>query len=506
MQEAIQKFSRALIVPVKYLAVMGLGLALAVILQLEFMPQFLQSVGLFINIMMNGMLNNLALIFCVGIAASFADRQKIEAGITALIVFLMFLATNNAWLDMTGTLAEPGEMGLFSTGQAMVLGFQIIDMNVLLGIMLGVLVGVVHNKTANIKVPDYLNIYGGARLSFIILIPITLVLAIVLSYIWPFINNAIGSASNFILTTGLLGLFLYSFGNRFLVPTGLHHLLWMPFCFTAIGGTAEIGGEIYSGAVNIFLAQMANAGAVTELDPTLRFATFGFAKIFASIPIVLAFIKTAYPENKDETKARLFPSATVAVLSGVTEPLDFSFAFSAPLLWLVHSLLTAIGETLLWALGSRTYMLYGAIDTVISNSVFSPNVTKFYLVIIVGIIMMAIWYYTFVFLIKKFNMMTPGREPVTAIGPDVSVKNMDPDQDIERLIRGLGGVDNIQSLTNCYTRLRADVIDEQLVDKSELEKVSKQQGIFTNGKNVQVVVGMGVQDFREEISSKYHLD
>lgn len=235
MQEAIQKFSRALIVPVKYLAVMGLGLALAVILQLEFMPQFLQSVGLFINTMMNGMLNNLALIFCVGIAASFADRQKIEAGITALIVFLMFLATNNAWLDMTGTLAEPGEMGLFSTGQAMVLGFQIIDMNVLLGIMLGVLVGVVHNKTANIKVPDHLNIYGGARLSFIILIPITLVLAIVLSYIWPFINNAIGSASNFILTTGLLGLFLYSFGNRFLVPTGLHHLLWMPFCFTAIG-------------------------------------------------------------------------------------------------------------------------------------------------------------------------------------------------------------------------------------------------------------------------------
>lgn len=109
----------------------------------------------------------------------------------------------------------------------------------------------------------------------------------------------------------------------------------MPFCFTAIGGTTEIGGEIYSGAVNIFLAQMANAGAVTELDPTLRFATFGFAKIFASIPIVLAFIKTAYPENKDETKARLFPSATVAVLSGVTEPLDFSFAFSAPLLWLV---------------------------------------------------------------------------------------------------------------------------------------------------------------------------
>lgn len=500
--QSMQKFSRSVIVPVKFMAVMGLFLAISVILQLEFMPSLIQTFGLLIKSMMDGMLNNLSLIFCIGIASALANKNKAEAALIALISFLFFLAANNTWLSLTNQLAESGEMGLFGTGQGMVLGFQVVDMNVFLGMIIGCLVGYFHNKYSDKKLADFLSIYGGSRYTFILLIPTILVLAIGMSYVWPVVNSWISSLSGFILTTGLLGVFIYSFGNRFLIPTGLHHLLWMPFCFTPLGGTAEINGQMYSGAVNIFYAQMANAGSITALDPSLRFATFGFVKIFGSIAVAAAIIYCAKKERKDEVKGMILPSTFVATIAGITEPLDFSFLFASPLLWLVHSLLTAVSETVLWGLGARTYMLYGLIDTVISNSAFHPSVTKFYLVIIVGIIMTVVWFFTFVFLINKLNIKTPGREEELALEGNTVVAAGSPDDDIAFVIAGLGGDTNIDMVANCMTRLRVTVKDENQVDKQLLEKISKQKGIVTNGKNIQVIIGMGVQSFKEEVCEK----
>ncbi|MBS7578001.1 MULTISPECIES: PTS transporter subunit EIIC [unclassified Enterococcus] len=500
--ESMQKFSRAVIVPVKFMAVMGLFLAFSVIFQLNFMPSFLQSFGELVKTMMDSMLNNLSLIFCIGIASSLANKKKVEAGLTALISFLFFLAANNAWLTMNNMIAEAGTMGLYGTGQGMVLGFQVVDMNVFLGMIIGCLVGYIHNKFSNIELHDILKIYGGSRLSFMILVPIILALAIVLSYIWPVVNEGIGSMSNLILTTGLLGVFIYSFGNRFLIPTGLHHLLWMPFCFTAIGGTAEINGQVYSGAVNIFYAEMANAGTITQLDSSLRFATFGFVKIFGSIAVALAIIYCANKNKKEETKGMILPSMFVASIAGITEPLDFSFLFISPLLWLVHSLLTAVSETLLWALGARTYMLYGILDTFVSNSVFSPSVTRFYLVIIVGIVMSIIWFFIFVFLIKKFDIKTPGREAeeLEAAGTiTISGDAQATIQDEQLVIDGLGGPENIEMVTNCFTRLRVTVNDPVRVNKALLESLQSSKGVVINDKNIQVIIGMGVQDFKETV-------
>ncbi|AXY25719.1 PTS sugar transporter subunit IIC [Suicoccus acidiformans] len=511
--EALQDFSRALIAPVKFMAVMGLVLAVSVILQLEFMPNFIQTFGLLLKNMMDAMLNNLSLIFAIGIASSLAKRQKIEAALTALIMFLLFLAANNTWLTITNSLAEPGEMGLFSTGQAIVLGFQVVDMNVFLGIIIGILVAYFHNRYSDKELPAALSIYGHARFSFMILIPVILIFAILMAYIWPWANRLIASLSDFIYTAGLLGVFLYAFGNRFLVPTGLHHLLWMPFCFTAIGGTVEINGEIYAGGANIIYALMSNPGTVSSMDPSLRFAMFGFAKIFASIPIALAFMNTAYPENREEVKGQLMPSALVAVLAGITEPLDFTFAFQAPLLWLVHSLITGIGETVLWALGSRTYMLYGIIDSVVVNSVFSPSVTKFYITIIVGLIFSLIWYYVFKLMIVKFDMNTPGREALVATSNDTNRINnksteviVSTEDNIRYVIEGLGGPENIDTLTNCFSRIRANVHDPEKVNVLTLEKISEQKGIFENGNNIQVVIGMNVQTLREKVSEELGLD
>ncbi|MDH6365512.1 PTS system arbutin-like IIC component [Enterococcus sp. PF1-24] len=507
LKDNMQKFSRSAILPIKFMAVMGLFLAVSVILQLDFMPSFIQTFGFLIKSMMDVMLNNLAIIFCVGIAASMANKKKVEAALLALISFLFFLAANNTWLSLNDMLAESGEMGLFGTGQGIVLGFQVVDMNVFLGMLLGCIVAYLHNKFSDKEFVDFLSIYGGSRFTFILLIPIILVLAIAMCYIWPVVNGWISSLSNVILTTGLFGVFLYAFGNRFLIPTGLHHLLWMPFCFTALGGTAEVNGQMYSGAANIFYAQMANATEITMMDPSLRFATFGFVKIFGSIAVGLALIHCARKERKDEIRGMILPSVFVGAVAGITEPLDFSFLFASPLLWLVHSLLTAISEVVLWAIGARTYMLYGIIDTVVCNSVFSPSVTKFYLVLIVGAIMGVIWYLIFVFLINKLNLKTPGREDdlvlAGAAGSEfdsaIAVDANSTMTDIDYMIAGLGGKENIEIVTNCFTRLRVTVKEEQVVDQALLEKVSLQKGIVLNGKNIQVIIGMEVQTFKEAV-------
>ncbi|MPM29157.1 PTS transporter subunit EIIC [Trichococcus flocculiformis] len=508
VSQTMQNFSRAVIIPVKFMAVMGLFLAVSVILQLDFMPGGIQTFGGLIKTMMDAMLNNLALIFCVGIASSLANKKKIEAALISLVAFLFFLAANNAWLSLTDQLAEAGEMGLFGTGQGVVLGFQVVDMNVFLGMIVGCLVAFIHNRFSDKEFFDFLSIYGGSRLSFMILIPVILILAVAMCYIWPVVNGWISSLSGFILTTGLLGVFIYSFGNRFLIPTGLHHLLWMPFCFTALGGTAEINGQIYYGAANIFYAEMANAGTITALDPSLRFATFGFVKIFGSIAVSLAIIYSAHKKRKEEVKGMILPSMVVASVAGITEPLDFSFLFASPLLWLVHSVLTAVSETVLWAIGARTYMLYGLIDTVVSNSVFSPNVTKFHLVIIVGLIMSVVWFFVFVVLIKKLDIKTPGREgeesELTNVGGETDTRAVidSGDSDFQLVIAGMGGKDNIETITNCFTRLRVTVKDESLVDRTKLEQISQQKGIVLNGANVQVIIGMGVQGFKDDICEK----
>lgn len=501
MKNGMQKFSRAAIVPVKFMAVMGLFLAFSVIMQLEFMPSFVQTFGGLVNTMMNAMLNNLAVIFCVGIASALATRQKMEAGLISLISFLFFLATNNAWLEMNGLLAEEGAMGLFGTGQGVVLGFQVVDMNVFLGMMIGIIVGVVHNKFSEKEFVDFLSIYGGPRLTFIIMVPIILVLSIGMCYVWPVVNGWISSLSNVMLTAGLFGVFLYAFGNRFLIPTGLHHLLWMPFCFTALGGTAEINGQMYYGAANIFYAEMANAGSIATLDPSLRFATFGFAKVFGSVAVCLAIMHCARKERKDEVRGMMIPPMFVSAAAGITEPIDFTFLFASPLLWLVHSLLTAVSETILWAIGARTYMLYGLIDTIVCNSVFSPNVTKFYLVIIVGLIMGVIWYFTFVFLIKKFDLKTPGREDDNELA-NVQLNESgtaNDSEDTALVIEGLGGEENIEVITNCFTRLRVKVKDAEKISEETLAKVSRQKGIIRDGNNIQIIIGMDVQTFKNDV-------
>jgi PTS system arbutin-like IIC component len=189
------------------------------------------------------------------------------------------------------------------------------------------------------------------------------------------------------------------------------------------------------------------------------------------------------------------------MVAGITEPLDFSFLFISPLLWLVHGLLTGFSEMLLWVLGSRTYSIYGLLDTIVCNSVIDPKLSKIYIFFAVGIVMAIVWYFTFVFLIKKFDIKTPGREEESLnndIICDSPESNNPNNQNAELFIEGLGGAENIVEVNNCFTRLRIDVSDINKVDKEIISK-AKQKGVVIKGNNVQIIIGMTVESEKEKL-------
>lgn len=500
-------FSGAIVQPVMFMAVTGILLSIGVILRMTWMPSAVKVVGDFIyNLMMNAGINQLSVIFCVGITCSLAKRKKIDAAIISISMFLVFIYANNAWLSATNMLVEPGALGLNGTGQAVVLGVQVVDMGVLLGIVLGTLNGWIFNKYCDVVFPDAVSVYGGTKFVYLILVVVTTVFAIAMCYVWPLVNNVLLMFGEFIHNSGNIGLFVYGFLNRFLIPTGMHHLIYMPFMFTSVGGTAEIGGVVYNGAQMIWMAQLGDLANLTSLHESVKYMTFGFSKVFGCVGIVLAFIKMARPENKTQVKAMLMPLLFVAVLAGITEPLDFTFMFVAPILWVVHSMLDGLFQVIIFVLGSRFPLGGGLISAIPSFFTMPIHLSKWYILIICGLVAIAVWYFVFVFLIKKLNLSTPGREvsetaATSTLGSDNKTSLGDP----KDIIEGLGGKENIKAVNNCFTRLRVDVVDVNKIDEAKINKF-KNSGIVKKGNNIQIIIGMKVQTVREDVCQILNID
>ena len=505
---AMKQFSGAIVQPVMFMAVTGILLSIGVILRMNGMPAFLVTVGDFLyNLMMNAGINQLAVIFCVGITVALAKRKKVDAAVIGISTFLIFIYANNAWLNANGMLAEAGAFGLSGTGQAMVLGVQVVDMGVMLGILMGCINGYVFNKYCDVTFPDAVSIYGGTRFVYFLLTVITTALAIAMCYVWPAVNNAINVCGAFIESSGNFGLFIYGLLNRILIPTGMHHLIYMPFLFTSVGGSVAFGDTVMNGAQMIWMGQLGNIANVTALDPSVKYLMFGLSKVFGCIGIVMAFIKTAKPSKKVETRSLLLPLLFVAVLAGITEPLEFMFMFVSPLLWVVHSVLDGLFQVIVFALGSRFPFSGGLIAAVPALFTVPTYLSKWYITLGVGLVGIAVWYFTFVFLIQKFNMTTPGREegddtPKVDSGEKSKSESLGNVMDI---IDGLGGKENIVHVTNCFTRLRVDVKDLDKLDESKINKF-KNSGIVKKGNNVQIIIGMKVQTVREDVCQILGMD
>ena len=502
MKETVQKsmrtFARAIIQPVMFMAVSGLIISIAAIMRMEFMPDVVANVGnFFFGIINSGAIGSLSVIFCVGIAAALT-KKKTDSAIVAITCFMIFLYANNTWLTLTDRLAEPGEQGLFGTGQNMVMGIQVNDMGVFLGIVIGCLVGFIVNRFGNVKFHKYLTPYEGTKFAYAISIFTTIALAIIVTYVWPVINSGVNAAVSIMASSGPFGFFAYGFLNRMLLPVGMHHLLWMPLHFTPMGGTAQIAGETVSGAFNIWLAQLGDISNVTQMNPAIGFLT-NFGPLAFPIAIAAAFIKTALPENKAKVKAIVIPAVILAALAGTTEPIEFLFLFAAPVLWLAHAILFGFSFFLSSILGLR--VMVGSIPETIPSLFVPMNLGRAWLIVPIILIIAVLEYFAFKYLIVKLNLPTLGREPQEA----ASIQNEETcikgdEAGLAVIVKGLGGVENISEIYNCYSRLRLDVLDDKKVD-IDLLKTFPSSGVVDKQKHIQIIIGIGVTELREALES-----
>ncbi|MFH5812127.1 PTS transporter subunit EIIC [Companilactobacillus sp. FL22-1] len=527
VMNGLQRFSKAMFIPVLILPIAGILIAIGNIFTnvklLEAVPflnnPITKGFGMILSGSLVSILTNLGVIFCVGLAVGLAKKKKAEAGFTALLAFLVFINAMNKFMELNHLLSKASD--LQGTGQTMVLGVQILDMGVFLGIILGVIVGMIHNRFIDTEFKSAFQIYGGSRFVFIVIIPVTVILAIMLTYIWPFIQLGISSMGGFIKQSGNFGIFLYGSLERLLIPTGLHHLVYTPFLYTSLGGTETIAGHVYEGARNIYYAEMADP-SIHLLSRSVIWDARGISKMFGLIGACLAMYQTAKPENKMRVKAILIPAVVTSFLAGVTEPIEFSFMFLAPLLFVVHAGLAGLSMVVLNILNVRAIGPNGFLDFLLYNVPLGVGKTHWPMYIVVGIAFFFIYYFLFKTLITLLNLKTVGREE------DISDVKLYSKKDLKEkkqhndngnstksgesngipatlIVNALGGEDNIESVTNCYTRLRTVLKDPTLVNENVLKNETGASGLIVKGNNVQVVYGLTVTAVRKAVDAELGL-
>lgn len=516
IRTALEKFARSIVQPIMYLSVAGLVLIIGIVLTNKPLMQMfpflsappLQYLGKLVYKSLMFLINNLSVLFCVGIAMALAKKEKGHAALIALMSYFLFLQSNNITLEMTGRLAKAqGMLGLTGTGQASVLGMQVVDTGVFGGIILGCLVGWIFNRFADKEFPIALAMFNGVRFPFFIMIILSLFLGAGASYVWPFVQQGISSVAELIKNSGYFGLFLYGMLNKLLVPFGLHHLIYTPFQFSAMGGTMEVAGQVITGAYPIRVAQMGMPG---PFSPDTYYNLFTFNNLAPYIGIGLAFIVTSYKCNKEKTKAMIIPLILTAVLSCITEPMDFLFCFSVPLLFVLHSVLSGINLVLLKVLNIPAANAGGIINIVISNLVLGIQKTNWPMLLVFGAVVAVSYFFIFKFLIVHFNLHTPGREVDGSDDIAESTKNKkqqsgeqtssDREKIIADLIEGLGGKDNIDTVDCCFTRLRVNVKDETKINEDLINHL-KNSGIQKAGNDIQIIIGMDVTKVRSEVEA-----
>ena len=521
IMDSMQKFSKAMFVPVLILPIAGILIAIGNVFT---NPRLIETFGFLDNPITMGfgsilsaallpVLTNLGVIFCVGIALGLANKKKAEAAFTALLGYLVFLYAMNKFMELRDMLVAPDQ--LQGSGQALVLGVQVLDMGVFLGIILGIVVALIHNRFIDTTFNNAFQVYGGARFVFIVLIPVLVLAAILLSFIWPVIQQGIDGLGGVIQKTGNFGIFLYGSLERLLIPTGLHHLIYTPFLYTSLGGVAEVGGQVFEGARNIYFAEIADP-AVRVLSQSVIWDARGISKMFGLIGACLAMYQTAKPENKIKVKAILIPAVVTSFVAGVTEPIEFSFMFVAPALFVIHSALSGLSMVALNILGSRAIGPNGFIDFLLYNIPLGTEKTRWPIYLLVGVAFFFIYYFIFRFLIVKFNFKTVGREDEDQETKLYSKKDYNekkssvpadgglvaPTSDDElsgKIVEGLGGAENIKTIDNCYTRLRLKLEKTGLVNEGLLKNQTQAKGVISNGENVHVVYGLTVPQIREKL-------
>ena len=443
--------------------------------------------------------NNISIIFAICIAYGFAKSEKATAALSGFLGYMTMNTVMGSFLIARGVI----DTSNLITGQKAILGVVTLDTGVFGGIIVGLIVSYLHNKYYKIQLPPVLGIFNGTRFIPAITIIIASFVGIALSFIFPPIQNALQLSSEFINSTGVFGAFVYGFSERILLPFGLHHFIYLPFFFTSLGGVMDIGGKTVEGAVNIYNAILNTPGAMFDINIS-RYVMNGkvlFA-MFGLTGAALAIYKAAYKENRKKVASLMIAAVIPCALMGITEPLEYSFLFVAPILFGVHALLSGIAYVLTYIVSFNVAgpsAFGGPLLSWIFNGILNADKgSNWYWLLILGPIYFIIYYYVFKLVIIKFNLKTPGRE-VEEVNEKVENKNSTGNL-IPRIIEAVGGKDNIIKVDACFTRLRLSLKDNSIIEQDNYFKNElSANGIVKVAEGVQIIYGNKASVYKTEM-------
>lgn len=460
--------------------IMGEGTVLNALLQI------MNSAG-------NIVFTNLPIIFAIGVAIGMAKKEKAVAALAAAIAFFIMHASINSLIIIHDNGKE-----LLTGATTSVCGITSLQMGVFGGIIVGLGVAALHNRFYKIQLPQVLSFFGGTRFVPIISGVVYVFVGILMYYVWPVIQAGIYGVGNIVLNSGYAGTWVYGFMERILIPFGLHHVFYLPFWQTSIGGRLEVSGKVIEGAQNIFFAQLTDPNVKHFAVSATRFMSGKFPLMIFGLPgAALAMYRTAKPENKKAVGGLLLSAALTSMLTGITEPLEFTFLFVAPLLYGIHCVLAGAAYMIMHMCGVGVGMTFsgGFIDMFLFGILQGNAKTSWIWIVVIGIVYFIVYYFLFSVLIKKLDLKTPGRDNQDEIKlytrADVNAqKNKKDSEDVVSagILKGLGGKKNISDVDCCATRLRCTVLDGKLVDDDVL-KATGARGVIHKGNGIQIIYG-----------------
>lgn len=465
---------------------------------------------------------NLPILFAMGVAIGMAKKEKEVAALSAAIAFFIMHASISALITING-----GTEAMLAGAVTSVCGIPSLQMGVFGGILVGLGVAALHNRFYKIELPQVLSFFGGSRFVPIISALVYTGVGILMFFIWSAIQKSIYTVGDLVLNSGYAGTWVYGFMERLLIPFGLHHVFYLPFWQTAVGGTLEVGGRVVEGAQNIFFAQLADPSVTKYAVSATRFMSGKFPLMIFGLPgASLAMYKTAVPEKRKAAGGLLLSAALTAMITGITEPLEFTFLFVAPALYGIHCILAGFAYMLMHVFEVGVGMTFsgGLIDLTLFGIMQGNAKTNWIWIVIVGIGYFIVYYVLFYYLIRRFDLKTPGRDNNDEVklyrrsdvdarkhgenageqesgngrNPDV-FRNQSPQMETSRLIcEGLGGKANISDVDCCATRLRCTVYDAAFV-KEDVLRASGASGVVKKGNGVQVIYGPKVSVIKSNL-------
>ena len=529
----LQRVGRSFMLPIALLPVAGLLLGIgssftnATTIETYHLGKFIYEGGVLYTILDimsktgSAVFDNLALLFAMGVAIGMAKNEKEVAALSGAIAYIVMNTTISALITAKGGVEAMAENSTTS-----VLGITTLQMGVFGGIIVGLGVAALHNKFYKTELPQVLSFFGGTRFVPIVSTVTYLIVGIIMFYLWPVVQLGISKLGVLVLNSGYAGTWIYGILERALIPFGLHHVFYMPFWQTELGGSMMIDGNMVAGAQNIFFAELASKSTEVFSVSATRFMAGKFPFMIFGLPAAaFAMYKTARPEKKKVVGSLLLSAALTSMITGITEPLEFTFLFVAPLMYAVHCVLAGLSYMLMHILNVGVGMTFsgGLIDMTLFGVLQGNAKTHWIWIVVVGLIYAVVYYFVFYFMITKMNLKTPGREPDDVepklyrrsdVNEAKAAKAKGADKRASdvvsaMILKGLGGKDNLSDVDCCATRLRVTVNDASKVTDDML-KASGASGVIHKGNGVQVIYGPKVSviksDLEDFIDSPYSDD